>query len=85
MLCSWTHAVIAALSFGCVNGNPHEPLAPVEVLDTRRDTSPFDKNALQGLRTDLIAAGLQQRDSDTQLYKTSGSLDLKWTDATFFS
>ncbi|KAL1845806.1 hypothetical protein Daus18300_014435 [Diaporthe australafricana] len=25
------------------------------------------------------------RDSDTQLYKTNGSLDLMWTDATFFS
>lgn len=82
MLFRWTYATVVALAVEfAVAGSS----APVQVLETRRDPAPIGNEALRGLQRDLVTAGLKQRDSDTQLYKTNGSLDLMWNDATFFS
>lgn len=74
-----------ALALELSIGNAQSSSAPVQVLDTRRDTAHIGNEALQGLQRDLVTAGLQQRDSETHLYKTNGSLDLIWNDATLFS
>lgn len=82
MLFRWSYATVVALvlDFAVASSS-----APVQVLETRRDAAPIGNAALKGLQRDLVTAGLKQRDSDTQLYKTNGSLDLMWNDATFFS
>lgn len=85
MLCLWSYAAVIALALDFAAGNPQSPSAPVQVLETRRDTATIGNEALRGLQRDLVTAGLKQRDADTQLYKTNGSLDLIWNDATFFS
>ena len=85
MLCRWSYAAVVALALEFVTGSPQGPPVPVQVLETRRGAAPIGNDALQGLQRDLFTAGLQQRDSDTQLFKTNGSLDLVWNDATFFS
>lgn len=82
--CTYATAVVFSLNF--VFGNSYSPSAPVQVLETRRETTGLiGDETLQSLRRDLVTAGLRQRDSDTRLYKTNGSLDLMWNDATFFS
>lgn len=80
MLFRWSYATIVALVLEFAVAS-----SPVQVLETRRDVAPIGNEALKGLQRDLVTAGLKQRDSDTQLYKTNGSLDLIWNDATFFS
>lgn len=86
MLFQRTYAVVVMFSLNFVFGNSHGPSAPVQVLETRRDTTALlGDETLQSLRRDLVTAGLKQRDSDTQLYETNGSLDLMWNDATLFS
>lgn len=84
----WTHAVVAALCLNQAAANPGKPSGPVEVLETRRHQgSSFADNerALWDLRRDLTTEGLRQRESDTDTYKTNGSLDLSWSDATLYS
>lgn len=85
MLCRWNFAAVVALSLEFAVGNPQGTSAPVQVLETRHNVAPIGNEALRGLQRDLVTAGLKQRDSDTQLYKTNGSLDLMWNDAVFFS
>lgn len=85
MSCRWSFAAVVALALGLTAGSPQNPSAPVQVLETRRDVAPIGNEALQGLQRDLVTAGLMQRGSDTPLFKTNGSLDLIWNDATFFS
>lgn len=82
MLFRWSYATVVALvlDFAVASSS-----APVQVLETRRDAAPIGNTALKGLQRDLVTASLKQRDSDTQLYKTNGTLDLMWNDATFFS
>lgn len=80
MLFRWSYATIVALVLELAVAS-----SPVQVLETRRDVAGIGNEALKGLQRDLVSAGLKQRDSDTQLYKTNGSLDLIWNDATFFS
>lgn len=85
MICPWSRAILTSLALGHAFGSSLGPSAPVQVLETRRETGPIGDEALQGLQRDLVTAGLKQRDADTPLYKTNGSLDLMWNDATFFS
>ena len=85
MLCRWSYATIVAIGLKFAIGSPRSPSTPIQVLETRRDTAPIGNEALQGLQRDLLTAGLKQRASNTELYKTNGSLDLMWNDATFFS
>lgn len=82
MLFRWKYATFVAvvLDFAVAISSP-----PVQVLETRRDAAPIGNEALKDLQRDSVTAGLKQHDSDTQLYKTNGSLDLMWNDATFFS
>lgn len=75
---------MVAVALQLVSASPGFP-EPVQVLETRRGVPSFGDEALQGLQRDLITASLQQRDSDTDLFKTNGSLDLMWNDATFFT
>lgn len=85
MLCRRSYAIITSLALGLAVGSSLGPSAPVQVLETRRDTAASGGEALRGLRRDLVTASLKQRDSDTPIYKTNGSLDVMWNDATFFS
>lgn len=85
MLCRLSYAAVVAIGLGFACGSSQSPSAPIQVLETRRDAAPIGNEALHGLQRDLLTAGLKQRASDTELYKTNGSLDLMWNDATFFS
>ncbi|KUI71684.1 hypothetical protein VM1G_07404 [Cytospora mali] len=84
MLSRCTYAVVAALSLSQASAKPAKSSAPVQLLETRRHEGSFGNDALWGLRRDLVKAGLEQRKSDN-IYKTNGSLDLSWSDATLYS
>lgn len=75
---------MVAVALQLVSGSPGYP-EPVQVLETRRGVPSWGDEALRGLQRDLVTASFQQRDSDTDLFKTNGSLDLMWNDATFFT
>lgn len=81
----WSYVAVVAIALELVTGSPQGSSAPVQVLETRRSTPSLGDEALHGLQRDLFTAGLEQRNSDTHLFKTNGSLDLMWNDATFFS
>lgn len=85
MLYRWNHAAVVAIALNLVSGTPQGSSAPAQVLETSRRTPTVGDEALKGLQRDLVTAGLKQRDSDSHLFKTNGSLDLMWKDATFFS
>ncbi|KUI60300.1 hypothetical protein VP1G_07502 [Cytospora mali] len=85
MLSRCAYAVVAALSLIQAAAKPAKSSAPVQVLETRRHEGSFGNDALWGLRRDLVKAGLEQRKSDNNVYKTNGTLDLSWSDATLYS
>ncbi|ROW01941.1 hypothetical protein VMCG_05620 [Cytospora schulzeri] len=85
MLFRWAHAATAALCLNQAAAYPGKSSGPVQVLETRRHQESFGRDALWGLRRDLTTAGLQQRGSDTDIYRTNGSLDLSWSDAKLYS
>lgn len=86
MLRRLAYAAVTALSLAdAILAVPEEALAPVQVLETRRHTRTLDERALQNMRRDFVTASLKQRDSDPEVYKTNGSLDLSWNDAELFS
>lgn len=85
MLCRWGYAAVVAFALELVTGSPQGSSAPVQVLETRRSPTAVGDEVLKGLQRDLVTAGLKQRETDHHLFKTNGSLDLMWKDATFFS
>ena len=85
MIFQRAQAVAAALCIGQAAATNGKSSGPVEALETRRHQVSFGGDALWGLRRDLTIAGLRQRDFGTDTYRTNGSLDLSWSDATLAS
>lgn len=78
-------AAMGASSTIATSGLGKEDLFPVPALETRRrDATDLRSNDMRTLRSDLVAARAQQRESP-ELFKTNGSLDLGWNDAELFS